>query len=77
MDKTTLKEYWYELRGDCLFMYKREADKAHKSFIYLGIDSEVKPFESTKESEDGKTEVYGFDLISAGKTRKFFQSDKS
>ncbi len=75
MDKATLKQYWYELKDKCLYMYRRKDDAIHKAFIYLGIGSHVKPIETVQESYDGLFKVYGFELVTPNKVRKFFHID--
>ena len=75
MDKSTLKQYWYELRDQCLYMYRRQEDATHKAFIYLGVGSHVRAIETVQESYDGLFKVYGFELVTPNKCRKFFHID--
>lgn len=75
MDAYKLKPYFYELRGQELYVYRKENDETHKDMYFLGGGVFLRR-EADIKAEKMKRTIYSFSIIFPSKRREFFLLDK-
>lgn len=74
MEAFKLKPYFYELRGQEMYVYRKEGDAVHKDLYFLGGEVFIRR-EADIKAEKMQRTIYSFSIIFPQKRREFFLLD--